>query len=63
MGMVNINRPIHLALRDGSYEKFLGLLKPSFEGRPLASLGLELGVLLVPGLVSFLVAVRVFRWH
>lgn len=37
MGMVNINRPIHLALRDGSYEKFLVLLKPSFEGRPLAS--------------------------
>jgi hypothetical protein len=37
MGMVNINRPIHLALRDGYYEKFLGLLKYSFEGRPLAS--------------------------
>lgn len=33
------------------------------EGRPLVSLGLELGVLLVSGLVSFLVAVRVFRWQ
>ena len=33
------------------------------EGRPLASLGLELGVLLASGLVSFLVAVRVFRWQ
>lgn len=37
MGMVNINRPIHLALRDGYYEKFLGLLRYSFAGRPLAS--------------------------
>ena len=33
------------------------------EGRPLVSLGIELGVLLVSGLVSFLVAVRVFRWQ
>lgn len=33
------------------------------EGRPLVSLGLELGVLLASGLVSFLVAVRVFRWQ
>jgi ABC transporter DrrB family efflux protein len=33
------------------------------EGRPLAALGLELGVLLVTGTVSFLVAVRVFRWQ
>lgn len=33
------------------------------EGRPLSSLGIELGVLLVSGLVSFLVAVRVFRWQ
>lgn len=33
------------------------------EGRPLAGLGLELGVLVVTGAVSFLVAVRVFRWQ
>ena len=37
MGMVNINRPIHLALRDSYYGKFLRMLKYSFEGRPLAS--------------------------
>jgi len=36
MGMVNINRPIHLALRDGNYEKYLGLLRHPFEDRPLA---------------------------
>lgn len=33
------------------------------EGRPLSSLGLELGVLFVAGAVSFLVAVRTFRWQ
>jgi ABC-type multidrug transport system permease subunit len=33
------------------------------EGRPLSTLGLELGVLFVTGTVSFLVAVRVFRWQ
>jgi len=33
------------------------------EGRPLSALGLELGVLLVAGTVSFLVAVRLFRWQ
>ena len=33
------------------------------EGRPLSALGLELGVLTVTGVVSFLVAVRVFRWQ
>ncbi len=33
------------------------------EGRPLDGLGLELGVLVVTGAVSFLVAVRVFRWQ
>ena len=33
------------------------------EGRPLPALGFELGVLLVAGAVSFLVAVRVFRWQ
>ena len=33
------------------------------EGRPLAALGLELGVLVVTGAASFVVAVRVFRWQ
>ncbi|MBK8594940.1 MAG: ABC transporter permease [Holophagales bacterium] len=33
------------------------------EGRPLSALGLELGVLALTGTVSFLVAVRVFRWQ
>jgi ABC-type multidrug transport system permease subunit len=33
------------------------------EGRSLSALGLELGVLTVTGVVSFLVAVRVFRWQ
>ncbi|MBK9089787.1 MAG: ABC transporter permease [Holophagales bacterium] len=33
------------------------------EGRPLSALGLELGVLAITGVVSFLVAVRVFRWQ
>lgn len=33
------------------------------EGRPLAALGPELGVLLACGAFSFLVAVRVFRWQ
>jgi len=33
------------------------------EGRPLSALGLELGVLALTGAVSFLVAVRVFRWQ
>lgn len=33
------------------------------EGRPLSALGLELGVLAVTGAVSFLVAVRIFRWQ
>lgn len=33
------------------------------EGRPLSALGLELGVLTVTGVVSFLVAVRIFRWQ
>jgi ABC-type polysaccharide/polyol phosphate export permease len=33
------------------------------EGRPLSTLGLELAVLLVAGTVSFLVAVRLFRWQ
>jgi ABC transporter DrrB family efflux protein len=33
------------------------------EGRPLSTLGLELGVLAVTGVVSFLVAVRIFRWQ
>ncbi|MCL4809867.1 MAG: ABC transporter permease [Thermoanaerobaculia bacterium] len=33
------------------------------EGRPLTGLGLELVVLVVTGTVSFLVAVRVFRWQ
>lgn len=33
------------------------------EGRPLSTLGLELGVLAITGAVSFLVAVRIFRWQ
>lgn len=33
------------------------------EGRPLSTLGLELGVLAITGVVSFLVAVRIFRWQ
>jgi ABC transporter DrrB family efflux protein len=33
------------------------------EGRPLSALGLELGVLAITGAVSFLVAVRIFRWQ
>ncbi len=33
------------------------------EGRPLSALGLELGVLAVTGVVSFVVAVRIFRWQ
>jgi ABC transporter DrrB family efflux protein len=33
------------------------------EGRPLSALGLELGVLALTGTVSFLVAVRIFRWQ
>ncbi len=33
------------------------------EGRPLSALGLELGVLAITGVVSFLVAVRIFRWQ
>ncbi|MFN7987054.1 MAG: ABC transporter permease [Thermoanaerobaculia bacterium] len=33
------------------------------EGRPLSALGLELGVLAVTGVVSFVVAVRLFRWQ
>jgi ABC-type multidrug transport system permease subunit len=33
------------------------------EGRPLSALGLELGVLVLTGAVSFLLAVRVFRWQ
>ena len=37
MGKVNINRPVHLALRDKNYEKFLELLKYSFDARSLDS--------------------------
>lgn len=37
MGKVNINRPVHLALRDRNYEESLRLLKYTFEGRPFAS--------------------------
>jgi len=37
MGKVNINRPVHLALRDKNYEKFLELLKYSFDARSLGS--------------------------
>ena len=33
------------------------------EGRPLSALGVELGVLVLTGTVSFLVAVRIFRWQ
>ena len=33
------------------------------EGRPLSALGLELGVLAVTGVVSFAVALRLFRWQ
>ena len=33
------------------------------EGRPLPALGLELGVLAVTGVVSFAVALRLFRWQ
>ena len=33
------------------------------EGRPLSAVGLELGVLAITGAVSFLVAVRIFRWQ
>jgi ABC transporter DrrB family efflux protein len=40
-----------------------GLRAVMTEGRPLASLGFELGVLLVSGAVSFLLAVRLFRWQ
>jgi len=37
MGKVNYNRPVHLAMRDKNYEKALGLLKYTFEGRSYAS--------------------------
>jgi hypothetical protein len=37
MGKVDINRSVHLALRDKNYEETLGLLKYAFEGRSLAS--------------------------
>jgi len=37
VGRANINRPVHLAIRDRYYGKFLDLLKFSFEGRPLNS--------------------------
>jgi len=37
MGKVNINRSVHLALRDKNYEEILGLLKYAFEGRALSS--------------------------
>lgn len=37
MEKVQINRAVHLALRDKNYEEFLNLLKYSFEDRPLAS--------------------------
>lgn len=37
MGKVNINRPVHLALRDHSCEEALDLLKYAFAARPLNS--------------------------
>ena len=37
MGKVNINRPVHLALRDRNCEDAMGLLKYAFEARPLNS--------------------------
>jgi len=33
------------------------------EGRPLSTMGVELGVLVLTGAASFVVAVRVFRWQ
>jgi len=37
MGKVDINRSVHLAIRDKNYEEILGLLKYAFEGRALSS--------------------------
>ncbi len=37
MGKVDINRSVHLALRDKNYEEILGLLKYAFEGRSHSS--------------------------
>jgi len=37
MGKVDINRSVHLALRDRNYEEILSLLKYAFEGRSFAS--------------------------
>jgi len=37
MGKIDINRSVHLALRDKNYEEMLGLLKYAFEGRALSS--------------------------
>lgn len=37
MGKININRPVHLALRDRNCEDAMGLLKYAFEARPLNS--------------------------
>ena len=37
MGKIDINRCVHLALRDKNYEDILDLLKYAFEGRALVS--------------------------
>lgn len=37
MGKIDINRSVHLALRDKNYEEVLGLFKYAIEGRSLAS--------------------------
>ncbi len=37
MGKIELNRPVHLALRDKNYEEVLGLFKYALEGRSLAS--------------------------
>lgn len=37
MGRVDINRSVHLAIRDKNYEEILDLLKYAFEGRAIAS--------------------------
>ncbi len=37
MGKVELNRAVHLALRDKNYEEVLGLFKYALEGRSLAS--------------------------
>ena len=37
MGKIDINRSVHLAIRDKNYEESLDLLKYAFEGRALSS--------------------------